>query len=131
MDRMLFVNLPVADLEASRRFYTGLGFDVNEMFSDERCVCVVVSDAIVVMLLDRDRFGDFTDRPTADPAACTGVVNCLSADSREEVDRLVAAAHAHGGRRGRTFSDGPMYGRAFDDPDGHVWEVLHMELTEV
>lgn len=131
MDRMLFVNLPVADLEASRRFYTGLGFGVNEMFSDDRCACVVVSDAIFVMLLDRDRFADFTDRPTADPTASTGVVNCLSADSRDEVDALVASAEAHGGRSGRTFADGPMYGRSFDDPDGHVWEVLHMELAGV
>lgn len=132
MEQMIFVNLPVADVGASRDFYTGLGFAVNEDFSDERCACLVVSSAIVVMLLDHERFADFVgDKEIVDAHRATGVINCLSAAGREEVDSLVAAAVAHGGVEGRVMEDGPMYGRSFADPDGHAWEVLHMEMAEV
>ena len=88
MRRMLFVNLAVADLRAARRFYTGLGFAVNEDFSDAGCACIVVSDTIFVMLLVRDRFADFVTGAVADPAVGTSVINCLSAASREEVDEF-------------------------------------------
>jgi predicted lactoylglutathione lyase len=129
MDRMIFVNLPVHDLAASRRFYTGLGFGINDMFSDERCACVVVSDTIFVMLLDHERFGDFVSVPIADAHATAQVINCLSAESRAEVDEFVAAALAHGGAEYRGVQDeGPMYGRSVTDPDGHAWEILFMEM---
>ena len=129
MDRMIFVNLPVHDLAASRAFYTGIGLDLNEMFSDEHAACVVVSDTICVMLLERDRFADFTDLPVADARASTQVLLCLTAGSRGEIDRVVEDAVAHGGREFRpTQDDGSMYARAVCDPDGHVWELLHMDL---
>lgn len=131
MDRMIFVNLPVRDVQVSRSFYTGLGFTVNEMFSDERCACIVVSDTIFVMIMDHGRFADFVSKEIVDAQHATGVINCLSASSREEVDALTSAAVAHGGSEGRFVSEGPMYGRAFTDPDGHAWEVLFMEMAEV
>lgn len=128
MRRMLFVNLAVADLRAARRFYTGLGFAVNEDFSDAGCACIVVSDTIFVMLLVRDRFADFVTGAVADPAVGTSVINCLSAASREEVDDLVGRALSSGGRAWLDpMAEGPMYGGSFADPDGHVWEVLFME----
>ncbi len=132
MERMIFVNLPVADVSASREFYTGLGFSVNEMFSDAQVTSIVVSDAIVVMIMERDRFADFAEVPIADPRATVQVLNALSASSREEVDTLVGNAVAHGGSvYGKTQEDGPMYGRAVTDPDGHVWEFVHMDMSAV
>jgi hypothetical protein len=127
MNRMIFVNLPVADLEATAAFYTGLGFRLNPEYSDASCTCVVISETIVVMALQRERFADFVAGPVGDPAAGTTVMNCLSAESREEVDDLVRRALDHGGKPWLDkMEEGPMYGHSFTDPDGHVWEVLHM-----
>ncbi|MDM8084912.1 VOC family protein [Cellulomonas cellasea] len=132
MDRMIFVNLPVADLAASRDFYTGLGFTINEMFSDDQVTSIVISDTIVVMLLARERFSDFARVPIADARATVQVLNALSASSREEVDALFGDALAHGGAEYReTQEEGPMYGRAVTDPDGHVWEFIHMDMSAV
>ena len=129
MDRMIFINLPVLDLERTKSFYSGLGFLVNEKFTDDEAAAIVISDTIVVMALTRQRFADFVAGPVGDPRACTTVINCLSATSRIEVDTLVAQALAGGGRPWlEAMSDGPMYGHSFADPDGHVWEVLHMDL---
>jgi predicted lactoylglutathione lyase len=132
MNRMIFVNLPVSDLAASRAFYTGLGFSVNEMFSDDAAVSIVVSDTIVIMLLTRERFGDFVTGPVGDPRAATTSISCLSADSPQEVDDLVSRALASGGGEWLPrMQEGPMYGHSFTDPDGHVWEVLHMDLGAI
>ncbi len=127
MKRMIFVNLPVADLGATRAFYSALGFSLNAEHSDDSCACVVISDTIVVMALQRERFADFVAGPVGDPAAATSVINCLSAESPAEVDHLVTTALAHGGKPwlGRR-EQGPVYGHSFADPDGHVWEVLHV-----
>jgi predicted lactoylglutathione lyase len=130
MNRMIFVNLPVADLAATKAFYTGLGFRLNPQFSDEQTACVVISDTIVVMALQRERFADFVTGAVGDPAAGTTVINCLSAESPAEVDELVRRALAHGGRPWLDkMQEGPMYGHSFADPDGHVWEVLHMDQS--
>ena len=126
MSRMIFVNLPVTDLDASRRFYTALGFTVEHTYSDDSCACIVVSDTIFVMLLVHSRFADFIDTRIADARSTTQVLNCLSADSRDEVDALVARATAHGGTARGVIEAGPMYGSSVADPDGHVWEFLHM-----
>lgn len=129
MDRMIFINLPVHDLTASRRFYTGLGFGINDMFTGDHCVCVVVSETIFVMLLDHERFADFVSVPIADARASAQVINCLSAQTRAEVDEFVAAAVAHGGAENRDLQEeASMYGRSVTDPDGHVWEILYVEV---
>lgn len=130
MDRMIFVNLPVADVTISRGFYTGLGFSVNEQFSDDKVACIVVSETIFVMLLEHDRFRDFTTNEIADAHTTTEVLNALSASSREEVDDLVAKAVAHGGTPREPVEDDAMYGHSFADPDGHVWEVFFMEVPD-
>ncbi len=132
--RMIFVNLPVRDVSASRAFFSSLGFGFNEQFSDERTASVVVADNIVVMLLTRDRFADFVpdaDR-IGDPSRSTTVLNALSADSREEADDLLARALASGGKPWMPAQDhGFMYGVSFTDPDGHVWEVVWMDPAAV
>lgn len=128
MRRMIFVNLPVRDVRAATDFYTGLGFRFDPAFSDPLCSCLVVSDTICVMALQTERFADFLAGPLGDPRAGTTVINCLSAASRDEVDETVARALAGGGAPWLDkIEDGPMYGHSFADPDGHVWEILHME----
>lgn len=127
MPRMIFVNLPVNDLAASRGFFRALGFDFNEEFSDDRAACVVLADNIFVMLLREDFFATFVNGEIAD-ASSTEVINCLSASTRDEVDELVRRAVEAGGKPWKdTFSEGPMYGGSFQDLDGHVWEVMYMD----
>ena len=126
---MIFVNLPVRDLAASRDFYTALGFPVNEAFSDDQAAAIVISETIVVMLVARDRFAEFVAGPVGDPRDGPTAISCLNAESPEEVDRLVGAALASGGSAWLPkMEHGPMYGHSFADPDGHVWEVIHMDL---
>ena len=132
MDRMIFVNLPVSDVTVARRFYTGLGFTVNETFSDDSCACIVVSDTIFVMLLNRQRFTDFIPGAVHTDPGRTEVINCLSAASREEVDELYGHALAGGGKPWMdTMDEGPMYGHSFADPDGHAWEILYMDMSQI
>lgn len=129
MNRMIFINLPVADLEATKTFYTGLGFSLNEEFSDDSAACIVISETIYVMALTRTRFADFVNGPVGDPSTSTQVINCLSTESRAEVDDLVTRALDHGGKPWREpMDEGFMYGHSFADPDGHVWEVMYMEM---
>jgi predicted lactoylglutathione lyase len=131
MSRMIFVNLPVTDLAATERFYAALGFTKNETFSDETATGLELSDTIWVMALTRDKFAGFLSGSTqvADPKAVTGVLNGLSADSRDDVDRIVDAGLAAGGTPWREATDeGYMYGRSLADPDGNVWEVMWMDV---
>ena len=131
--RMIFVNLAVHDLDRAKAFYAGLGFSFNEQFSDESTASVVISDAIVVMLLKRERFADFVPGGTVgDPGASTAVLNALSVDSREEADELLSRALAHGGKPWQPANDmGFMYGTSFTDPDGHVWETVWMDPAQI
>ena len=125
--RSLFVNLPVKDVAASRAFFTGLGFGVNETYSDDSATCLVVEENICVMLLAEDRFRDFIQGDISDAHSTTEVLLCLTADSREQVDDLVDRAIATGAKPWKpAMETGPMYGRSFADPDGHVWEVMSM-----
>ncbi|WP_239571269.1 VOC family protein [Geodermatophilus bullaregiensis] len=127
---MIFVNLPVTDLAASRAFYTALGFSIDEQFSDDASASVVVSDAIHLQLLSHARFADFLPggTATADPRTATAALYALSCDSREEVDAMVGKAMGAGGGTWKPAQDhGFMYGASFTDPDGHVWEVLWMD----
>ena len=130
--RMIFINLPVADLARAKAFYGGLGFAFNEQFSDERTTSVVISEQIVAMLLTRDRFADFVTGPIGDPAAATTQLTCISAGSREEADDMLARALASGGKPWQPAQDhGFMYGTSFTDPDGHVWETMWMDPSAV
>jgi hypothetical protein len=127
---MIFVNLPVKELSASRGFFEALGFSINEEFSDDKAACVVLADNIFVMLLREEFFRTFVGGEVADASQVTEVLNCLSAGSRQEVDDLVRRAVEAGGKPWKdSFSEGPVYGGSFQDLDGHVWEVMHMDVT--
>ena len=121
MARMIFVNLPVADLARATRFYEAIGLSRNPQFSDDTAACMVLSDAISVMLLTHDKFRFFTPKEVADAHRTSEVLLCISCDSREAVDSLAEAALATGGREAREKQDhGFMYGRSIEDPDGHI-----------
>ncbi|MFD7135379.1 VOC family protein [Streptomyces sp. NPDC059894] len=130
--QMIFVNLPVNDLEASKTFFTGLGYSINPQFSDENAASVVISDTIVAMLLTKPFYATFTKKEIADATRTSEVLVALSAESREKVDELVDRALASGGApAGDTQDLGFMYGRSFDDLDGHTWEVVWMDPASI
>ena len=126
--RKLFVNLAVENLERSVEFFTRLGFTFEPRFTDENATCMVVSDEAFVMLLVKSRFRDFTKKELVDPATQTESILALSADSREDVDTFAETAlHAGGSLANDPMDYGFMYGRSFNDPDGHLWEVIWMD----
>ncbi|WJX98743.1 VOC family protein [Curtobacterium sp. 458] len=127
MPTMVFINLPVADLDRSKSFYESLGYTINPDFTDETAACVVVSDTVYVMLLTHAKFAEFTDKTIAGPDTIE-VINSLSADSKDDVHRIVDAAVMSGGSEDRPEMDlGFMYQRSFTDPDGHRWEHVWMD----
>ena len=124
--RMIFINLPVRDVNAAREFFTKLGFSFNLEFCDGDSACMVVDHSIYVMLLAWDRFADFITGEISDATRFTEVLLCITADSKDEVNRMVATAIAAGGRPWKpSFEAGSMYGGSFQDLDGHVWEVMY------
>ncbi|MFI9603859.1 VOC family protein [Streptomyces sp. NPDC052043] len=130
--QMVFVNLATNDVAASRTFFTELGYTINPQFSSDDCVCVVISDTIIAMLLSRQHYATFTKKEIADSTKSSEVLICLSAESREKVDELLQKAVAAGGTAsGETQDHGFMYGRSFDDLDGHTWEVMWMDPAAV
>lgn len=129
MSRMIFVNLPVSDLQQSRLFLEALGAVNEPKFTDETAACMTLSVSIHVMLLTQDKFKQFTPRPISDAKAGTEVLLCLSADSRVSVDAAVERAVASGGTADPSPKQdyGVMYGRSVADPDGHIWEIMWMD----
>jgi uncharacterized protein len=126
--RKIFINLPVRELSRSVKFFTKLGFTFDQRFTDASAACMVISDAAYVMLLTQTRFKDFTKKQICDTKFHTEGLFALSASSRAEVDALVKAALAGGGTPALEPVDhGFMYSHSFYDPDGHHWEVLHMD----
>jgi uncharacterized protein len=132
MARMIFVNLPVRDVAKATAFYEALGFTKNEQFSGEHASSMVWSDTITVMVLAHDFYRTFLPegKTIADGAAVSEVLLCLSLDSRAEVDALTEAAAEAGGRADiRPAQDmGFMYNRAFEDLDGHIYEIVFMDM---
>ncbi|MFJ6798781.1 VOC family protein [Streptomyces sp. NPDC091268] len=129
---MIFVNLPVKDLEASKAFWGKLGYTFNAQFTDENAASMVISDTIFAMLLSESRYKDFTHKAIADATTTSEVLLCLSAESRAAVDELVDGALAAGATEPRPAQDhGVMYGRAFDDLDGHTWEIMWMDPSVI
>lgn len=127
MNRLIFINLPVADLPKAMAFYKALGFSHNPQFTDDTAACIVISDVIHVMLLTHPKFADFTPKAICDTRTSTEVLNCLSCETREEVQSLVSKAAAAGGSIYAEPKDyGFMFQHSFADPDGHQWELVHM-----
>ncbi|MFC7880335.1 VOC family protein [Streptomyces sp. NPDC057376] len=130
--QMIFVNLATNDLDASKKFFTGLGYEINAQFSDDSTASIPFSDTIVVMVHTPEKYRQFTKKDIVDSTKSSEVLVALSAESREKVDELVDKAVAAGGSvSGETQDLGFMYGRAFDDVDGHTFEVVWMDPAAV
>lgn len=126
--QMIFVNLPVRDLEASKTFFAALGYTFNPAYTDANAACMIISDRIFVMLLVESFFRGFTTQPISDARQQTEVITCLSATSRAAVDALVDKALKAGASEPMPARDyGFMYQRGFQDLDGHLWEIAHMD----
>jgi predicted lactoylglutathione lyase len=130
MSKMIFVNLPVSDLPRAIAFYESLGAVKNEQFTDHTAACMVFSETIHAMLQTHDKFRQFTPKKIANAKESTEVLICLSAESRDAVDAMAANAGAAGGVMdpGPKQDYGFMYGRSFEDLDGHIWEIMWMDL---
>lgn len=128
MTRMIFVNLPVADLDKAKSFYSALGFVNEPRFTDETAACMVWSESIFVMILTHDKWRTFTDRPIPS-ASSSEVMLALACESRDEVNQLTDLAGANGGTADimPTQDHGFMFSRSFTDRDGHIWEVMWMD----
>ncbi|MCC8961559.1 lactoylglutathione lyase [Bradyrhizobium sp. Pear76] len=127
---MIFVNLPVSNLANATAFYEAVGATKNPQFSDHTASCMVISETIFVMLLTHDKFRQFTPKTIADARTTSEVLICLSAESREAVDGYVTKAKGAGGSADPSPKQdyGFMYGRSFEDLDGHIWEVMWMDV---
>ncbi|WP_439595166.1 VOC family protein [Falsiroseomonas sp.] len=131
MSRLIFINLPVTDLPRAVAFYEAIGARRNPQFSDDTAACMVLIETIHVMLLTHAKFAQFTSKTIVDAHKACEVMICLSAESRDEVDDLVRRATKAGGGADPTpvQDHGFMFGRSFADPDGHIWEVMWMDMV--
>lgn len=130
MHTQIYVNLPVTDLERSKAFFSALGYGFNADFTDDKAACLVLGENLYAMLLRRDFFAGFTAKPVVDAHQGTEVLVCLNCSSREAMDTLVSKAVAHGGRAPRPLVDhGFMVQHGFEDPDGHIWELVVMQAA--
>lgn len=128
MPTMVFISLPITDMERSRAFYEGVGWSINPSFSDDNGMCVVISDTIFVMAMKREFLQTFTDKPIVDPLTTLQTQTALSVDSRDDVDAMLARATAAGGTETGDPQDlGFMYSRDFEDPDGNHFSALWMD----
>jgi predicted lactoylglutathione lyase len=126
----IFVNLPVKDLARSVAFFSALGFSFNPRFTDENATCMIVSENIFVMLLVEPFFQTFSKKAICDAKRSTEVIVCLSCESRARVDELVGKAVAAGATTPAESKDyGFMYQHGFEDLDGHLWELMHMDAA--
>jgi hypothetical protein len=133
MTKMIFVNLPVTDLPASMKFYEAVGFTNNPQFTNDQAAAMMWSDTIVVMLLRHDFWKTFTSKTIPNAHESAQVLLCLGHDSKDSVEAIVGKAVASGGKADPTPKQdlGFMYGRSFEDPDGHIWENVYMNMAAV
>ncbi|MFS4429701.1 VOC family protein [Chryseobacterium sp. S90] len=128
----IYVNLPVKDVQKTREFWTELGFSINEQFSNDKAICVVMKENhIYTMFLKEEFFQTFTNRPFA-KGDTTQVLLAIGANSREEVDQMVKTAIGNGGSKYADPVDyGWMYQSSFADINGHQWEVMHGDVSQM
>ncbi len=131
MAKKIFINLPVSDLNKAMAFYSAAGFTNNPQFTDETAACMVLSDEIYVMLLTHPKFKQFTPKAIADSFTTASVINSLSVDSIDEMNKMMEDAVKAGGKESNEPKDyGFMQQRSFEDPDGHLWEVFFMDMSK-
>lgn len=121
----IYVNLPVADLEAAKTFYTALGWEVVEEYSNEKAAALQLSEGIFLMVLTREFFATFNNRETATAETPREVSNAVTVDTRADVDEIIRRGREAGADVYHEPAEGDgMYYGAFEDPDGHAWEFL-------
>jgi predicted lactoylglutathione lyase len=125
---MTFLNLPVRDIGATHAFWASLGFSFNPEFSDDKALCMIVSDFSFVMLLEESYFRSFLPEDATTGTGGSGLITAVTVDARQEADTLAEAASAAGGRALSTMDESGMYSRMIADPDGHLWEFIHMDM---
>ncbi|MEJ8843185.1 VOC family protein [Lacibacter sp. H375] len=130
--KSIYINLPVKDLAVTKAFWATLGFSFNEQFSDDKAVCLVLNEGTMYsMLITHEFFSTFTNRSIAD-GTTTQVLIAIEVESRERVDEIIKAALSNGGSRYRESADhGWMYYDSFADPDGHQWEVMYTDASQI
>ena len=132
MAKQIFVNLPVKDLKKTINFFTKLGFKFKPKFTDENATCMIIGKNIFAMLLVEKFFKRFTKKKIYNAKKSTGAILALSVESRKKVDEMIKKVIAAGGKETRKAEDyGWMYGRAFEDINGHLWEVFHMNESKM
>jgi len=133
VSKQIFINLPVRDLKRATTFYTAIGATKNPQFSDDTASCVVLSDTIFVMLLTHAKWATFTKKPIVDARRESEVMLALSAENASAVDKITDAAGANGGKADVNPKQdlGFMYGRSFEDVDGHIWECMFLDMTQI
>jgi len=130
MGTQIYVNLPIKDLKRSVEFFNKLGFKFDPQFTDDNATCMIISDDIFVMLLVEKFFKTFTKNEISDATKSTEVILCLSAESKEKVDEMVKKAVEAGATTPNEKQEqGFMYGHGFQDLDGHLWEVMYMDMS--
>lgn len=130
MPTKIFVNLPVKDLTKSKEFFTAIGFTINPQFTDETGACVVISEDIHAMILTHAKFKEFTPKEIVNAHTSTEVLTCLSFDSKEKVHEIVDKALKAGATETKAMQDlGFMINRTFNDLDGHIWEIIYLDMT--
>lgn len=130
MAKQIYVNLPVKDLPKSKAFFEELDFAFDSQFTNDKAACLVIEENIYVMLLSEEFFKTFTNKEVCDARKSTEVLLCLSCENRTQVDDMVARAASAGGNVPRSVQDeGFMYSHAFEDLDGHIWELVYMETA--
>ena len=128
MTTQIFVNLPVKDLSRTVEFFKKLGFAFNPQFTNENATCMIINNNIFVMLLVEKFFKTFTKKEICDTTKDTEVIIALSTESREKVDEMMQNVFEAGGNESREPEDyGWMYGRSFQDINGHLWEIIYMD----
>ena len=132
MGTKIFVNLPVKNLDKSKAFFIDIGFKINQQFTDNTAACIVITEEIYAMILTYEKFKEFTHKEIVDANKATEVLTCLSFDTKEKVHELVDNAIAAGATETRAPQDyGFMIGRSFNDPDGHIWEIIWMDPAAI
>ncbi|OHT44230.1 VOC family protein [Flavobacterium tructae] len=132
MATKIFINLPVADLQKAMSFYTAIGFTNNPQFTDATAACMVLTEEIYVMLLTHNKFSEFINKEIGNAFEKASVINSLSVESVDEVNEMINSALKAGGKETAEPKDyGFMQQRSFEDLDGHLWEVLYMDLAKI
>lgn len=130
MVKEIFINLSVKDLKVAQDFFTRLGFSFNPDFTNEQAACLILGDNIYAMLLVEEFFTGFSRKEIADTSKVAEIITACSVESREKVDEIADTALAAGAKYSNDPMDhGWMYSRSFQDPDGHIWEVLFTDMT--